>query len=126
MHEQDHVAKEKAIQTMSAMSSAQIVSGSSGINAHTSGIGNAQRIRNNMSPSLVGHRHPLVLHATTPVSFPEPVSPSPLGRRFSFLPRLLSYMCLCPISNFNTLFGFVTLHSGYFFLFFKCYLGISI
>lgn len=56
---QDHAAKEKALQTMSSMSSAQIVSAGSAIH-------------NKMSPALVG---PLALHASTPVSYPGAVSP---------------------------------------------------
>jgi len=56
---QDHVAKEKALQTMSSMSSAQIVSAGSAIH-------------NKMPPALVG---PLALHASTPVSYPGAVSP---------------------------------------------------
>ncbi|TGZ48893.1 Uncharacterized protein DBV15_08310 [Temnothorax longispinosus] len=51
---QDHAAKEKALQTMSSMSSAQIVSAGSAIH-------------NKMPPALVG---PLALHASTPVSYP--------------------------------------------------------
>ncbi|XP_043581195.1 protein scalloped isoform X2 [Bombus pyrosoma] len=50
----DHAAKEKALQTMSSMSSAQIVSAGSAIH-------------NKMPPALVG---PLALHASTPVSYP--------------------------------------------------------
>lgn len=56
---QDHAAKEKALQTMSSMSSAQIVSAGSAIH-------------NKMPPALVG---PLALHASTPVSYPGAVSP---------------------------------------------------
>lgn len=55
---QDHAAKEKALQTMSSMSSAQIVSAGSAIH-------------NKMPPALVG---PLAL-ASTPASFPGAVSP---------------------------------------------------
>lgn len=55
---QDHAAKEKALQTMSSMSSAQIVSAGSAIH-------------NKMPPALVG---PLAL-ASTPVSYPGAVSP---------------------------------------------------
>lgn len=55
---QDHAAKEKALQTMSSMSSAQIVSAGSAIH-------------NKMPPALVG---PLAL-ASNPASFPGAVSP---------------------------------------------------
>ncbi|XP_043581204.1 transcriptional enhancer factor TEF-1 isoform X6 [Bombus pyrosoma] len=54
----DHAAKEKALQTMSSMSSAQIVSAGSAIH-------------NKMPPALVG---PLALHASTPVSYPGATS----------------------------------------------------
>ncbi|XP_014482453.1 PREDICTED: transcriptional enhancer factor TEF-1 isoform X1 [Dinoponera quadriceps] len=50
----DHATKEKTLQTMSNMSSAQIVSAGSSIH-------------NKMTPTLVGH---LALHASTPVSYP--------------------------------------------------------
>lgn len=56
---QDHATKEKTLQTMSNMSSAQIVSAGSSIH-------------NKMTPALVGH---LALHASTPVSYPGAVSP---------------------------------------------------
>lgn len=68
---QDHAAKEKALQTMSSMSSAQIVSAGSAIH-------------NKMPPALVG---PLALHASTPVSYPGAVSPDlgePLETLFFF------------------------------------------
>lgn len=68
---QDHAAKEKALQTMSSMSSAQIVSAGSAIH-------------NKMPPALVG---PLALHASTPVSYPGAVSPDlgePLETFFFF------------------------------------------
>lgn len=75
---QDHAAKEKALQTMSSMSSAQIVSAGSAIH-------------NKMPPALVG---PLALHASTPVSYPGAVSPDlgePLETFFFFLlPRPFS------------------------------------
>ncbi|XP_014209220.1 transcriptional enhancer factor TEF-1 isoform X2 [Copidosoma floridanum] len=50
----DHMTKEKTLQTISCMSSAQIVSTGSAIH-------------NKMPPALVG---PLALHASTPVSYP--------------------------------------------------------
>lgn len=81
---QDHAAKEKALQTMSSMSSAQIVSAGSAIH-------------NKMPPALVG---PLALHASTPVSYPGAVSPD-LGeeipwdiffyRHFFFFKRATSF-----------------------------------
>jgi len=55
---QDHAAKEKALQTMSSMSSAQIVSAGSAIH--------------NKMPLMGGT---LALHASTPVSYPGAVSP---------------------------------------------------
>lgn len=74
---QDHAAKEKALQTMSSMSSAQIVSAGSAIH-------------NKMPPALVG---PLALHASTPVSYPGAVSPD-LGeplQTFFFVYRPFSF-----------------------------------
>lgn len=91
---QDHAAKEKALQTMSSMSSAQIVSAGSAIH-------------NKMPPALVG---PLALHASTPVSYPGAVSPRVQDRseahaRLSFSLYLYHAHSLSAFSLFFSFFG---------------------